>query len=106
MTCGDIDEIEARTAIDEENEMLVDNSSTYRLEKMIVEVNGDRDRNMIREFVNNIRIPDAKELVSYVEKIQSGVDMTVTVRTPRGGSVTTFLPINVKFFWPDFRLQG
>ena len=106
LTCGDIDEIEARTAIDEENEMLVDNSSTYRLEKMIVEVNGERDRNMIREFVNNIRIPDAKELVSYVEKIQSGVDMTVTVRTPRGGSVTTFLPINVKFFWPDFRLQG
>ena len=106
LTCGDVDEIEEKVKKDEENEVPVDNSSTYKLEKMIVEVNGIRDRNAIRDFVSSIRIPDAKEFNAYVEKIQSGVDMQVTVGTPRGGSITTFLPINIKFFWPDFRLQA
>ena len=106
LTCGDVDEIEARIKVDEENEIPVDNSSTYKLEKMIVEVNGVRDRNTIREFVNTIRIPDSKGLIKYVDEIQSGVDLKITVKTPRGGSITTFLPINIKFFWPDFRLQN
>jgi hypothetical protein len=51
-----------------------------------------------------LRVGDAKAFNEYVEKIESGVDLNITVGTPGGGSVTTFLPLNISFFWPNFRL--
>jgi hypothetical protein len=104
LTCGDVDEIEKRVDNEKEKGSPIDNSSTYFLEKSIIEVNGSRDRNMIRDFANSIRIIDARELKNYIEKIESGVDLEVTVGTPRGGSISSFLPFNVKFFWPNFRV--
>jgi hypothetical protein len=104
LTCGDVDDIE--TVVDKEKEagVPVNNSSTYIIERSIVELNGSRDRNAIRDFANSMRIKDAKEFSSYVEQIESGVDLNITVGTPRGGSVSTFLPLNIKFFWPNFKL--
>jgi hypothetical protein len=75
---------------------------TWRLEKQIVEVDGNRDKNMIREFVQNMRLRDSKELKEYSTKIESGIDLDLEVGTPGGGSVKTFLPLNIKFFWPNF----
>jgi hypothetical protein len=49
-----------------------------------------------------MRVGDAKELREYIDSIDCGVDLRITVRTPGGGSVTTFLPLNLKFFWPNF----
>lgn len=68
---------------------------------MIVEVNGNRDRNVIRDFSNSLRIKDAKEFSEYLDKLECGVDMTITVGTPGGGSIETFLPLNFNFFWPN-----
>ena len=82
----------------------VNNYSTYMLEKSIVELNGNRDKNLIREFSKTIRIRDAKSFSEYIEKIESGVDLNIEVRTPGGGSVNTFLPLNFGFFWPNFRV--
>ena len=48
LTCGDVDEIDKMVEMDKENNIPVNNYSTYRFEKMIVEVNGNRDRTMIR----------------------------------------------------------
>jgi len=69
---------------------------------MIVEVNGDRNRTMIRDFVNYMRIADSKAFNSFVSTIDAGVDLNIEVGTPGGGSVKTFLPLNLRFFWPDF----
>jgi hypothetical protein len=104
LNCGDIDKIEQ--LIDEEKEagVLVDNTKIYRFERMIVEVNGNRDRDFIKEFVKNIRLMDSKNFEKYTEEIESGVDLNITVTTPRGGSLSTFLPLNISFFWPDFGL--
>lgn len=102
LTVGDLDDIDKLVEQDEKNELPVVNMNTYRLERQIVEVNGSRDKNLIRDFVQNLRIRDAKELKEYIEKIDCGVDLNIDVATPRGGSITTFLPLNFKFFWPDF----
>jgi len=51
-----------------------------------------------------MRINDAKNFNEYVEAIDCGVDMNITVGTPGGGSVDTFLPLNFKFFWPNSRI--
>lgn len=104
LTCGDVDEVERKVDLDKKNENPVNNSNSYAMEAMIVEVNGSRDRELVKNFVNNLRIKDAKELTNYVEKIESGVDLNITVQTPGGGSVSTFLPLNIGFFWPNFRV--
>jgi hypothetical protein len=51
-----------------------------------------------------MRIGDAKALNDYIEKIESGIDLNIEVTTPGGGSIATFLPLNVSFFWPNFRV--
>ena len=104
LTCGDVDEIEIKVEAEKEIGNPVNNYSTYMLEKSIVELNGNRDKNLIREFSKTIRIRDAKSFSEYIEKIESGVDLNIEVRTPGGGSVNTFLPLNFGFFWPNFRV--
>lgn len=104
LTCGDIDEIENVLEKEKERNIPVNNSNTYRFEKMIVEVNGERNRNIIKDFVNSMRIPDAKAFDKYIEEIESGIDLSIDVKTPGDGSISTFLPLNLNFFWPDIRL--
>lgn len=104
LTCGDIDRIEKMNEKDKENNALLNNSGTYRLEAMILEVNGSRDKNMVRDFIASMRIGDAKKFNQYVESLDSGIDLNITVETPGGGSIATFLPFNYNFFWPDFGL--
>jgi hypothetical protein len=104
LTCGDIDDIEKKVELDKKNENPVNNSNSYAMETMIIEVNGNRDREIVKSFVSNLRIKDAKDFTNYVEQIESGVDLNITVQTPGGGSVSTFLPLNIGFFWPNFRV--
>ena len=104
LTCGDVDEIETIIAKEKEDGVVVNNANTYRLEKMIVEYNGNRDRNDISEISKSLRIGDSKAFNKYIESIEPGVDLNITVQTPRGGSIETFLPLNIKFFWPDSRI--
>jgi len=101
LTVGDIEDIENMIDNDEKAELLVNNTGTYKLQKQIVEVNGDRNPMSVNQFIDNMRIRDAKELREYIDKIDSGVDLEVEIRTPRGGSIKTFLPLSLKFFWPD-----
>lgn len=104
LTCGDVDDVDKMVEQDEKNKIPVNNSNTYRFEKMIVEVNGNRDRTMIRDFVNVMRIADAKAFDNYIDELESGIDLNIEVTTPGGGSVATFLPLNFSFFWPNLRL--
>lgn len=104
LNCGDLDYIEALVAKDTENNVPINRMNTYVLQSTIVEVEGVRERSYINDFVNSIRIGDASSLTKYIETIESGVDLTINITTPRGGSISTFLPLNVKFFWPNFKL--
>jgi len=104
LTCGDVDDIERILEKERERNVLVNNASTYRLERQIVEVNGNRDKRYIQDFASSLRIADAKAFNTYVESIESGIDLNINVATPGGGSVATFLPLSVTFFWPNIRL--
>jgi len=76
-------------------------ASTYTLKKQVVEVRGSTDKDVIDKFVETMRLGDVKTFRKYIDKIESGMDMNITVQTPGGESITTFLPINFTFFWPD-----
>lgn len=102
LTVGDIDEIEERLSKEKENNVLINNASTYKMERQLVEVNGNRDKNYVKDFASSMRIADAKALNDYIDSIESGIDLTIEVTTPGGGSIATFLPLTTKFFWPNF----
>ena len=104
LTVGDVETIDEMVERDKLNNVPVNNASTYKMERQLVEVNGNRDKSYIRDFANSMRIADAKALNDYIEKIESGIDLKIEVTTPGGGSISTFLPLNISFFWPNFRL--
>lgn len=101
LNVGEIDNIAIKTENEIKNGSLVNNLDLYELQESVVEVNGVRDREQINKFISTLRPLISKDLRKYIESIESGVDLEITVRTPRGGSVSTFLPLNKKFFWPD-----
>jgi hypothetical protein len=76
-------------------------SLTYTLEKEIVEIDGNRDREYIKEFISIMRVGDSRAIRKYIDKIESGLDMNVEIQVPGGEPFTTFLPINISFFWPE-----
>ena len=75
-------------------------SLTYSLEKQIIEIDGSRDLNYIREVIAILRVGDSRALRKYVNEIESGLDMNIEIKVPGGEPFTTFLPINIDFFWP------
>jgi hypothetical protein len=83
---------------------LVNTEATLILENQIVEIDGNRDKDFISNFIETMRLMDSKKLKAYINSIECGVDTNVTFRTPGGGSVTRFLPFTIKFFWPDFTI--
>lgn len=101
LTCGELDYLDKLIEKEKENNSLVNNYSTYRLERMIVEVDGSRDRTFIKEIANSMRIPDAKKLSEFINTINCDIDLNIEVTTPGGGSIATFLPLNLNFFWPN-----
>lgn len=101
LTCGEMDYLEKIIEAEKNNNQLVNNYSTYKLERMIVEVDGSRDKQFIKEIANSMRIPDAKKLTDFINTIDCGIDLNIEVATPGGGSIATFLPLNLNFFWPN-----
>lgn len=103
LTIGELDIIE--DYVRKMNETLEFNDgSPFALKMQIMEVNGVSDRNVTEPFAEKMRIGDIVALRKYINKIESGVDMNITVGTPGGGSLNTFLPLNLTFFWPDIRV--
>lgn len=102
LTVGDLDDItDYLEKVSEEDGREFTDASTYTLKKQIKVVNDDSDEELVGNFINRMRLGDVRSFRSYVEEIESGVDMNITVGIPGGGSLNTFLPLNLSFFWPD-----
>jgi hypothetical protein len=76
-------------------------TSTHILKKQIKSVNGNTDTEFINNYVDKMRLGDVRALRKYIDGIESGMDMTMTVKTPGGESIKTYFPLNPSFFWPD-----
>lgn len=100
---GENNELEELQKIELESGNDILNSVTNRLEKMIIEIDGVRDREAIKKFIKIIPAGDSRDLRNYYDEIEPNVDLSIKVEAPGGGFVETFLPINFNFFWPDYR---
>jgi hypothetical protein len=70
-----------------------------RLKYIITSVGEDRERKVVREFVDNeILARDARALRQEVKRISPDVDLTI--KGDDGEDIA--VPISLNFFWPDF----
>lgn len=83
----------------------INHTITYSMFKHIVEVDGTRDPNYIWQFVKKMRAGDSRALRKHIQKVEPGMDLNITVRTPGGESHTYFLSFGPQFFWPDAEPQ-
>ena len=75
---------------------------TKRLEKSIVSIDGDTNRETIVKMVSQLPIIDSKELRKFLKKCEPQLDLQKTVIAPSGEKVTFDVTFGVEFFRPFF----
>ena len=69
-----------------------------RLKYIITSVNGDTDKKIIREFVDNYLLAiDSRALREHIRDTQPDIDLTYDL----DGEEEVTIPIGITFFWPD-----
>jgi hypothetical protein len=102
LTIGELDEIESTEEKKKKfQKNYIDESLTRRLERMIMEVDGDRDKGRISQFINRMKIGDSSFIRRVYNKFEPGIDLTLEVEAPSGEFFRTTVPILITFFYPD-----
>lgn len=79
----------------------IDETITKRLERSVMEIDGDRDKGRISQFISKMRIGDSSFLRKYYSNVEPGIDLSLEVEAPSGEYFRTAVPITASFFWPD-----
>jgi len=79
----------------------LDETITKRLERLIMEIDGDRDKGRIAHFISRMKIGDSVAIRKAYSKYEPGIDMDLEVEAPSGEFFRTSIPISPSFFWPD-----
>jgi hypothetical protein len=90
---------------EKENGVLIDNTTTYTLEKRIVEINGSRDKHTIKEFSNVIRVQDGKDFNKYLDMVEPGIDLNITVGTQEVVPLIHFFHLTSAFFAFEYKVS-
>ena len=102
LTIGEIDEIELIEEKKKKNQKnYIDETLTKRLERVIMEVDGDRDKGRIHQFINKMKIGDSSFIRRNYNKFEPGIDLNLEVEAPSGEFFRTTIPILITFFYPD-----
>jgi len=76
---------------------------TTRLKTHIVSVNGDSDRNTIKDFVDNYLLAsDSRSFRAYIKEISPDINLTYKLNV-NGVEEDIDIPISLNFFWPDLK---
>ena len=73
---------------------------TSRIKRLIIEVNGETDKSVISNFVDNMLSRDSLFLRDYVKEVTPDIDLTQEIDI-EGDSVKVAIPMTVNFFWPN-----
>ena len=73
-----------------------------RMKHLITSINGDSEKQTIREFVDNQLLAiDSRALRNYVVEIQPDINLNFEYEDKNGDFVDIPIPIGINFFWPD-----
>ncbi len=102
LTRGDEKDIQAEVDGLKKFNNSVESDSTTRLKYMITSVNGNRDRKIIREFVEAMIIRDVRAFREYYKKVSPDVNFDLDIQCSNcDGSIKARMPFGANFFWPD-----
>jgi len=73
---------------------------TTRLKYTITSVNGDGDKGVINQFVQNMLSRDSLELRKYINNISPDIELVQEIEL-EGDTVKVDIPMTVNFFWPN-----
>jgi hypothetical protein len=96
MTYGEINEIQKM--IDSYPAGRTAPRVTWRLNKEIVEVNGNPDKGEIAKFVESMPIGDSKFIRQFMNENEPRLDMTREAIAPSGEKLTVNVGFGVEFF--------
>ena len=75
---------------------------TWRLNKQIVEINGNQDKGEIAKFIEQMPIMDSKFIRKFMDDNEPRLNMNRIVTTPSGDRLTVNVGFGVEFFRPFF----
>lgn len=75
---------------------------TWRLQKEIVDVDGNTDKGYIAKFIEQMPIMDSKHIRKYLEANEPRLDLSKVVIAPSGEKLTVNVGFGVDFFRPFF----
>ena len=87
--------------IPEEDSIEYTHTVTNRLLLQVQSVDGVTDKCIIKDFVYNMNVKDAKALRTYISENEPGVDYSIDIEKPEslgGGSMTVFLQFDQYVF--------
>jgi hypothetical protein len=96
------DESDIDTLIAQYPKGMVSPIITKRLEKHIVELDGNRDKGVIATFINQMPISDSKDIRKFISECEPKMDLDRKVIAPSGEEVTIGVTFGVEFFRPFF----
>ena len=73
---------------------------TTRLKHTITSVNGDGDKSVINQFVQNMLSRDSLQLRKYINNISPDIELVQEIEL-EGDTVKVDIPMTVNFFWPN-----
>ena len=85
-------------------DMVVKPTVTKRLEKMIVEVDGERDPMKLSHFIQFLPIKESQRFRKFVSENTPGLDKEVELILPSGKKIQTFFGLDTEFFRPFYGL--
>lgn len=85
---------------EQKKESLTDDFKLLRLAKLVTEIDGERDENIIRDAISKIRLRDFRTLNRITSEVMPSFDLSLTVRPPRGEVINTFLRLDGEFWFP------
>jgi len=75
---------------------------TKKLEKQIVELNGNTEKSKIAQFVNQMPISDSKSIRKFITECEPKLNLERKVMAPSGEEVSVNITFGVEFFRPFF----
>jgi hypothetical protein len=100
LTAGDSAEIDR--IIDSYPAGRVAPRQTLRLSKMIVEIDGIRNKEELSKYIDNMPIMDSKHIKNFMLENEPRLDLRQTVIAPSGKEVVVDILFGVEFFRPFF----
>lgn len=97
LTEGDVEKVENEIKLNKKLNAAKPREVSTLLKHTIVEINGDKDKNNIKSFVDNgLLSMESRELREFIKDTEPNVDL---VQEIDGEEVN--IPIGLGFFWPD-----